>query len=130
MNQGATEMWGEYMSALGTRVRALRLSKRLNQTQLAELAGMSQAAIAKIETGATKSVTGVTLEALARVLSSTGAFLLNGAKDEDEHEESMVIAEIADIFRGLTLEDKQTILRIARGLVHEKPVHTKKVVVE
>ena len=123
-------MWGEYMSTLGKRVKALRISKRLNQTQLAELVDMSQAAIAKIETGKTKNVTGITLDSLAHALSSTGSFLLHGASNEDDHESSMVTAEVAAIFRTLTLEDKQTILRIARGLNLEKKPTQKKVDVE
>ena len=112
--------WGFFMQSTGTRVKALRVSKRLNQQQLADAVGVTQPAIAKIETGKTKELSGRVLEALARELASTPSYILHGAQDSDDHEHSMISAEMATIFRVLSLSDKEVILRVARTLVSEK----------
>lgn len=119
--QGAKHMnWGFFMQSTGTRVKALRVSKRLNQQQLADAVGVTQPAIAKIETGKTKELSGRVLEALARELASTPSYILHGAQDSDDHEHSMIPAEMAAIFRVLSLSDKEVIIRVARTLVSEK----------
>jgi len=113
--------WGFYMQTIGSRVKALRVSKRLNQQQLAKLVGVSQPAIAKIEIGATKNIKGYVLEALARSLSTTTTYILKGAESGDDHESEMIIGEMAAIFKGLNMEDKEILVRIARNMAGEKP---------
>ena len=113
--------WGFYMQTIGSRVKALRVSKRLNQQQLAKLVGVSQPAIAKIEIGATKNIKGYVLEALARSLSTTTTYILKGAESGDDHESEMIIGEMAAIFKGLKMEDKEILVRIARNMAGEKP---------
>jgi transcriptional regulator with XRE-family HTH domain len=110
-------VWGYYMNELGQRVKVLRISKQLNQDELAQKCGISQPAIAKIERGLTKSVKGVTLEKLAVALSTTTNFLLYGSKSEEAHEDEMMLAEISAIFRDLPTSDKEMILRMARGIL-------------
>jgi transcriptional regulator with XRE-family HTH domain len=112
--------WGYYMQTVGNRVKSLRISKRLNQQQLADRIGTTQSAIAKIERGQTKKMEGETLEALARELSSTPSYILYGAQNSEDHEHSMIAAEMAAIFRDLTISDKETILRMARGILPTK----------
>ena len=113
--------WGFYMQTIGSRVKALRVSKRLNQQQLAKLVGVSQPAIAKIEIGATKNIKGYVLEALARSLSTTTTYILKGAESGDDHESEMIIGEMAAIFKGLKMEDKEILVRIARNMAGENP---------
>ena len=113
--------WGFYMQTIGSRVKALRVSKRLNQQQLAKLVGVSQPAIAKIEIGATKNIKGYVLEALARSLSTTTTYILKGAESGDDHESEMIIGEMTAIFKGLKMEDKEILVRIARNMAGEKP---------
>ena len=117
--------WGFYMQTIGNRVKSLRISKRLNQQQLADKVGVTQPAIAKIENGKTKNIKGYVLEALSRELSSTAAYILNGATDGDDHENEMICAEMAAIFRDLKLDDKEVLVRIARNMVSEKPAENK-----
>lgn len=120
--------WGYYMSSLGTRVKALRISKHLNQDELAALVGITQPAIAKIERGITKTIKGETLEQLAYHLSSTTTYILNGSASPEDHESDMLAAEMAAIFRDLSLADKETLLRLARGILPtKKAVAPKKV---
>ena len=109
------------MENIGTRVKSLRVSKRLNQEQLAALCDVSQPAIAKIEKGTTKTVKGKTLEMLAAALSSTTTFILYGSDTEADHEHDMMQAEMTAIFRDLPASDKETLLRMARGILPKSP---------
>jgi len=113
--------WGYYMTSIGSRVKVLRVSKRLSQQELANRIGMSQPAIAKIERGITKNMEGETLEALARELSSTANFILKGSANSDDMEHAMISAEMAAIFRDLPLSEKETILRMARAILPTSP---------
>jgi len=108
------------MENIGTRVKVLRLSKRLNQQELADRCGVSQPAINKIENGKTKEIKGYVLEALARELSSTTTFILKGSDNADSHEHDMMMAEMSAIFKDLPLSDKETLLRLARGILPTK----------
>ena len=110
-------IWSDTMNNIGPRVKALRLSKRLNQQELANRCGISQPAINKIETGKTATVKGYVLEALARELSSTTTYILNGSSSADNMEHDMLIAEMTAIFRDLPMQDKETLLRMARGIL-------------
>jgi transcriptional regulator with XRE-family HTH domain len=105
------------MENIGPRVRALRIGKRLNQQELADKCGVSQPAINKIETGKTKTVKGYVLEALARELSSTTTYILQGSACPDMFEHDMMLAEMSAIFRDLPMADKETLLRMARGIL-------------
>ena len=116
--------WGYFMENIGTRVKSLRVSKRLNQEQLAALCDVSQPAIAKIEKGTTKTVKGKTLEMLAAALSSTTTFILYGSDTEADHEHDMMQAEMTAIFRDLPASDKETLLRMARGILPKSPSTT------
>lgn len=118
--------WGFYMQTIGSRVKALRISKHLNQEQLAAIVGVSQPAIAKIERDVTKNIKGYVLEALARALSSTTSYILRGAENGDDHESHMIIGEMFALFKSLKLEDKEILVRIARGMVDEKPLVSNK----
>jgi transcriptional regulator with XRE-family HTH domain len=57
------------MSPIQIRLRELRLAKGLTQVQLAELCGMPQSTISRIESGST---TGVDFETLERVAGALG----------------------------------------------------------
>lgn len=110
-------IWSDTMNNIGPRVKALRISKRLNQQELANRCGISQPAINKIEKGVTATVKGYVLEALARELSSTTTYILNGSSSADNMEHDMLIAEMTAIFRDLPMQDKETLLRMARGIL-------------
>lgn len=112
--------WGYYMMEMGSRVKSLRISKRISQARLAELCGVKQPTIANIERGRTKEVKGYVLDALCRELSTTPQFILNGSQSPDRHEHEMLMAEMSAIFRDLDLDDKTTLLRMARGLLPSK----------
>jgi hypothetical protein len=60
---------------------------------------------------------GFTLETLARELSTTTTYILLGSTNELDHEHEVFQAEMAAVFRQLSLPDKETLLRMARGLL-------------
>lgn len=78
-------VWGFNVHEIGKRVKSLRVSKRLTQVELASRLGIKQSSLAYIENGRTKTVRGTTLDALARELSSTTGYLLNGSQSSDHH---------------------------------------------
>ena len=113
-------VWGFEMHDIGKRVKSLRVSKRLTQVELASRLGIKQSSLAYIENGRTKTVKGTTLDALARELSSTTGYILNGSVSSDHHEDEMLQAEMTAIFRDLTITDKEMLLRLARGILPSK----------
>lgn len=106
----------QYMDTIGARVQALRLSKGWNASELARRAGIAQPSLYNIETNKTKNIKGYVLDALARELNTTTSYLLTGAENNQDHESSMMLAEIQAIFRTLSSSDQEKLLRDARGL--------------
>jgi transcriptional regulator with XRE-family HTH domain len=118
--KGEFMTWGFFMQTMGNRVKALRISKRMTQQQLADAIDVTQPAITKIEKGKTQVVTSVVLDKLAKELSSTSSYILHGSTNSEDHEHAMISAEMVAIFMSLPLVDKETILRIARSMSSEK----------
>jgi transcriptional regulator with XRE-family HTH domain len=106
------------METIKERVKALRLGLRLSQTDLANRCGVTQPSIANIERGRTTEIKGYLLEALAKELNTTPAYILNGASTQVDHESSMMQAEIAAIFLKLSPDDQSALLRTARGMLN------------
>lgn len=105
-----------YMDTIGSRVEALRLSKGWNASELARRVGIAQPSLYNIEKNKTKNIKGYVLDALARELNTTTSYLLTGAENNQDHESSMMLAEIQAIFRTLSSADQEKLLRDARGL--------------
>lgn len=105
------------METIGQRVTALRLGMRLSISELARRCEVSQPTMTNIESGKTKNVKGYVLDALARELNTTTAYLLEGAQSSNDHESTMMQAELAAIFRKLPPEDQQALMRTARGML-------------
>lgn len=104
----------EGMDTLGQRVKALRTSRQLTQTALADKLKVSQAAISMIENSSTMSLSGEVLAGLCRELVTTPDFLLNGAGSEDGHEAAMQIAELVNIMQKLPPQAREALLDSAR----------------
>jgi transcriptional regulator with XRE-family HTH domain len=104
------------MDTIGSRVKALRESKRLNASELARRVGIAQPSLYNIESDKTKAVKGYVLDALARELSTTTGYLLTGAVNNQDHEAAMMLAEVQTIFRSLNAADQEKLVRAARGL--------------
>lgn len=109
------------MQNIGTRVAALRVGKQVSQRELADRCGVSQPTIANIERGRTTEVKGYVLEALARELSVSSKFILEGVKSEHDHETTMLNTELSHIFWELNQTDRDTIMTVARAMHGKKP---------
>lgn len=112
------------MDTIANRLKSLRISKRLSQRQLAASCGVSQPTIANIERGRTTEIKGYVLEALAKELSTTSMYILEGVTNHRTHEQAMMVAELRSIFGKLSIDDQHQLVRMARGLlqtVSEKP---------
>ena len=66
------------MDTLGKRVRGLRKTQGLTQTQLAQKVSVSQSAISDIESGDTKVILGPTMTALCAALRTNAEWLQTG----------------------------------------------------
>lgn len=97
-------------------MRALRTGLAMTQAELARRCEVTQPSIANIEGGRTTEIKGYLLERLARELHTTPAYILQGAKSEDDHEATMLQAELVAIFAKLAPEDQQALIRSARGM--------------
>jgi transcriptional regulator with XRE-family HTH domain len=69
---------------VGQRLLARRKHLGLTQAQLAQMTGMSQGSIARIETGKAEEVQSSTLIALAKQLKVTADYLLGLVEEEAE----------------------------------------------
>lgn len=75
---------------LGKRVRHARLAAKMTQEQLAELSGLKQFHISRIENGDIKDIKGDTIVRLARALRVSTDYLLG--MDEDTELEPAGVA--------------------------------------
>ena len=66
---------------IGERIKELRVSKKLTQSQLAELIGMSYIQIGRYETQKSNPSSDV-LQKLANALGTTTDYLMQGSADE------------------------------------------------
>ena len=66
---------------IGERIKDLRTKKKLTQTELANLVGLTYIQIGRYETQKSNPSSGV-LQKLANTLETTTDFLMNGSQDE------------------------------------------------
>ena len=113
-----------HMTTMGTRLRALRLSKQLTQVQLAARVGVKQNTLSDLERGDSKTMEAATLQALCRELVTTSAYILNGVADGEEHEAAMQEAELIAIFRELPPPSQAALIKDARLLREAMPTQS------
>ncbi len=95
---------------IGGRIKDLRTKKKLTQSDLAKMVGLTYVQIGRYETEKSNPSSDI-LQKLAHVLDTTSDFLMNGASDE------VVSAQLADkellnqfkAVEKLSLEDKHLI---------------------
>lgn len=112
------------MQTIGKRIKLLRTSRRLTQTQLAELLGVKQNTISDLERGESETMTASTLEAICRVLMTTPGFVLYGTANGTTHESMMQEAEIMAIFRELPEQAQAALVNNARLLREAIPARS------
>ena len=105
----ANQYTDERAADFARRLRHMRERQGFKQNQLAELAGLSAAAVSQLETGERRPNFG-TLVALARALRTTPDALLGVAGEETDE------PELKALFRGLE-ELSESDLTAVRGFV-------------
>jgi len=113
------------MNDLSDRIRLMRIAQNLNQTQLAEIVGVTQPFMSDIEKGRRKPSIEV-LQKLCDALGCSADYLLNRPKEftklEEPHLPSGLTPDILRIVeeRNLTEEDLRMALRVATVMRDEK----------
>jgi transcriptional regulator with XRE-family HTH domain len=84
----------QQMESIAQRIKALRVGRGLNQTELAEAVGVRQSTISDIERGANFEAS--TLMALSKVLLKSPQFIMTGQPEANElsEEEANVITAL------------------------------------
>ena len=113
------------MASIGSRVRELRLRRKLKQAALAEMVGITQGSLSLIENDKTEVPAGATLAGLCRALRTTPDFLLAGQGDPDSIQSAIDESELVHLWRSLPPEGRRMVLDAAqsasRVLVKAKP---------
>lgn len=104
------------MDTIGTRVKALRLARGMTQLGLGKKIGVSQPAIAMIESGVTVSLSGDVLAGLCHHLTSTPNYILFGAGTVGGHEAAMQLAEVSRLAQDMSPQALESLLTTARAL--------------
>jgi transcriptional regulator with XRE-family HTH domain len=93
------------MDKIGEKLKQLRKSKGLSQSQVAEASGLTQASYASIETGKTKSISIQVGKGLAKILDQDFNLLFD--VDHKENDQSRLIEELKKEIESLQrqLED-------------------------
>lgn len=98
--------------SLAERLRASRKDKKISMKRLAELVGVSQAAIAKIEGGSTSR--SAYIEEIANILGVSAAWLQFGERNAEDS--GLLLSEIERElilkFRSLNSEDKDAVEKV------------------
>lgn len=101
-----------YTRGMKLRLKELRLSKGMTQTQVAKAAGLSQSYYTELELGR-KQINANRLEALARVLGVQPAALIEGTTTNPAH-------EVAAMLEALTPDEQALVLNLVRSLNAKK----------
>jgi len=106
-----------HMDTLGKRVRGLRKTHGLTQTQLAQKVGVSQSAISDIESGDTKVTLGPTMAALCAALRTNPDWLQSGHGSPGPAVTTGIDeGELLAIFRVLPEEMRTALMMTARSM--------------
>lgn len=102
------------MANIGSRLRELRLQKKMTMREVAELAGIAQSSLSYIEAGS-NSPSIDTLEAILKALGSTMADFFSQERSELTPE----IRRMVDTAKKLTPEQRESILRLLETMGKE-----------
>ena len=105
------------MDTLAKRVRGLRKTHGLTQTQLAQKVGVSQSAISDIESGDTKKTLGPTIAALCAALRTNADWLQSGVGSPGPSVTTGIEeGELLAVFRALPENMRTALLMTARAM--------------
>lgn len=97
------------MDVPANRIRELREARGITQTRLAEMIGVSKGYMSELESGR-KTINSLRLQSVAKALRCGIPDLFSGQTRND-------LAEISDVFTGLTPDQRRAVLDHARALL-------------
>lgn len=105
------------MKTIAERLFAARTAKKLTQAQLAVLAGISQGTVGNIESGGRAGIG--SLAYMAEPLGVAFRWLAEGVEPKQPLTSTLTAgeADIVAIYRLIDPRDRETLLKMARGLV-------------
>ena len=107
---------------IGDRIRWLIELKELKQTEIAEMTGVTQAAISNLVTDSSRKPSAPTLLKLAEVLQCNPTWIITGEGDPFAWAavtaESQV--ELLNLFKAMGSEGKAALLAVARSMAAKK----------
>ncbi len=104
------------MDSIGTRVKALRLKRKLTQEQLAQAIGITQGSLSLIENDLTEVPAGSTVAGLCKALRTTAEFLIAGSGDPDSIESAMMESELVFLWRDMPEPARALMLEQAKAI--------------
>ena len=102
------------------RLRAARHRAELSQEQLAYRAGLSKAAISKIEAGLTQETTMVNLYKFSDILRVDARWLATGSTSTGDTELPAPVIHAAEALERLPADLKEPILRIINSAIEQQ----------
>jgi transcriptional regulator with XRE-family HTH domain len=102
---------------LGRRIEHRREALGLGKLELASLSGIAQSTLSELESGKSKSISGLNLAKLCRELRVTPDYLMFGGSNPGDPERDVDGAEIAHLFMILGAPQRDAVLRLARGFL-------------
>lgn len=114
--------------AIGEKIRERRIHIGLGQTELADKVGISKQTLYKYENGIVTNIPSDKVEAIARALNTTPAYLMGWVKfSEDEQKAAEIAAEVTlskelqeiiAAYRKLSDADKKTVYNLIQSLAN------------
>ena len=107
---------------IGREIKRLRKKQRLTQEQFSEKLGVDPTLISKIETGKKSNLTNDLLIDIAEICQVTLNDLCyereekTGNWDEEDHTLKSDIQEVAEIMKGLSVEERAFLMKMIRGV--------------
>lgn len=101
--------------SLGARVKAMREYRGFSQKKLGEKIGVSQSAIAQVESGETKMIKGNTLLRMAAALEANPRWIMSGKGEPLGMDETVDGNELLALYESMSDEHKAALVAAARA---------------
>ena len=106
-------------TTLGGRVRMLREYRKLTQTELGKKVGVSQSALAQVESGMTQTIKGNTLLRLAAALEANPRWIMSGKGEPLQLDVPGDASEMLELYEMLDDDHKSAIMAAAKAFANK-----------
>ena len=106
-------------TTLGGRVRMLREYRKLTQAELGRKVGVSQSALAQVESGMTQTIKGNTLLRLAAALEANPRWIMSGKGEPMQLDAPGDASEMLELYQMLDDDHKAAIMAAAKAFANK-----------